>query len=135
MTISLATYRTPTTNRLDNIFDTLFDPFFESVTIPKKRNPSPDTKVLDEDTQYIISIAAPGLDKKDFDISVTGEVLTVSTQNTETDFGPTSFTKTWALPDGTKTTDITAGYQQGILRVNVVKPKAFVAETTTIEVS
>lgn len=135
MTISLAAYRTPTTNRLDNIFDTLFDPFFESVTIPKKTNPAPDTKVSDEDTQYIISIAAPGLDKKDFDISVKGEILTVRTQKTDTDFGPTSFTKTWALPDGTKATDITAEYQQGILRVNVVKPKAFVAETTTIEVS
>jgi hypothetical protein len=37
MTISLATYRTPTTNTLDSLFDSLFDPFFESVTIPRKR--------------------------------------------------------------------------------------------------
>ena len=135
MTISLATYRTPTTIGLDSIFDTIFDPFFESVTIPRKKDTAPDTKVLDGDKKYIISIAAPGLDKEDFNISVTGEVLTIKSEKSETEFGISSFIKTWALPDGTTPSDISADYEQGILRVSVEKPKNSVAETTTIRVT
>jgi HSP20 family molecular chaperone IbpA len=80
MTISLSTYRTPTTNTLDSLFDSLFDPFFESVTIPRKRTASTvNTKVTTEDNKHIISVAAPGLDKEDFNITVTEGTLTVQT--------------------------------------------------------
>jgi hypothetical protein len=58
MTISLSTYRTPTTTTLDSLFDSLFDPFFESVTIPRKRTASMvNTKVTTEDDKHIISVA------------------------------------------------------------------------------
>ena len=57
MTISLSTYRTPTTTTFDSLFDSLFDPFFESVTIPRKRTASMvSTKVTTEDDKHIISI-------------------------------------------------------------------------------
>ena len=136
MTISLSTYRTPTTTTLDSLFDSLFDPFFESVTIPRKRTASMvNTKVTTEDDKHIISVAAPGLDKEDFNITITEGALTVSTEKTVTDFGTTSFTKTWTLPKGATPDTITADYKQGILRVNVLKPKKEIPETTTIKVS
>ena len=37
MTISLSTYRTPTTTTFDSLFDSLFDPFFASATTPIKK--------------------------------------------------------------------------------------------------
>ncbi len=136
MTISLATYRTPTTNTLDSLFDSLFDPFFESVTIPRKRTTATvNTKVTTEDDKYIISVAAPGLDKEDFTITTTEGALTVKTNKTVTEFGTSAFTKTWTLPKDTTTDKISADYTQGILRVTVKKPEATVPETVTIKVS
>jgi HSP20 family protein len=136
MTISLTTYRTPTTNRLDSLFDSLFDPFFESATIPRKRTTATvNTKVTTEDNKYIISVAAPGLDKEDFNITITEGTLTVQTNKTDTEFGTSAFTKTWTLPEGTTANKISADYHQGILRVTVEKPEATVPETVTIKVS
>ena len=136
MTISLSTYRTPTTNTIDSLFDSLFDPFFESVAIPRKRtSTSVKAKVTTESDKYIISVAAPGLDKEDFNITITDGILTIQTNKIDTEFGTSAFTKTWALPDGTTTDNISADYNQGILRITVKKPEVTVPETVTIKVS
>ena len=136
MSISLSTYRTPTTTTLDSLFDSLFDPFFESVTIPRKRTASMvNTKVTTEDDKHIISVAAPGLDKEDFNITITEGSLTVQTGKTDTEFGTSAFAKTWTLPEGTTAKAVTAVYNQGILRVNIMKPEKETPETTTIKVS
>ena len=135
MTISLSTYRTPTTTTLDSLFDSLFDPFFESVTIPRKRTESMvNTKVTTEDDKHIISVAAPGLDKEDFNIAVSKGKLSVSCDKKETEFGTHAFAKTWTLPEGTTAEAVTAEYNQGILKVNVDKPQPQEPETFTIEV-
>ncbi len=136
MTISLSTYRTPTTTTLDSLFDSLFDPFFESVTIPRKRTTaSVNTKVTTEDNKYIISVAAPGLDKEDFNITAAEGTLTVQTDKTVVEFETSPFSKTWTLPEGTTTDKISAEYNQGILRVTVEKPEVTVPETVMIKVS
>ena len=120
----------------DSLFDSLFDPFFESVTIPRKRTTATvNTKVTTVDNKYIISVAAPGLDKEDFTITTTEGTLTVKTDKTVTEFGTSAFTKTWTLPKDTTTDKISADYTQGILRVTVKKPEATVPETVTIKVS
>ena len=121
----------------NSLFDNLFDPFFESVlTTPTRMKTSHvDAKVFSEKDKYIISIAAPGLDKEDFSISVTDGVLTVSTEKTVTEFGTSSFTKTWTLPEGTAVVSVTADYKQGILRVTVPKPEETIPKTTTVTVA
>ena len=135
MTISLSTYRTPTTTTLDSLFDSLFDPFFESVTIPRKRTVSMvNTKVTTEDDKHIISVAAPGLDKEDFNISITDGRISVKCDKKETEFGSRSFAKSWVLPEGTTPENISAEYKQGILKVNVEKSQPQEPETFTIEV-
>ena len=113
MSISLSTYRTPATTTLDSLFDSLFDPFFESVTIPRKRTTtSVNTKVTTEDDKYIISVAAPGLDKEDFKITTTEGTLTVQTDKTVEEFETSAFTRTWTLPEGTSAEKISAEYKQ-----------------------
>ena len=136
MTISLTTYRTPTTNRLDSLFDSLFDPFFESVTIPRKRTTATvNTKVTTEDNKYIISVAAPGLDKEDFSITVAEGILAIQTDKEVAEFETSAFTKTWTLPEGIPPDKISADYHQGILRVTVEKPEVTTPETVTIKVT
>ena len=131
MTAFIRTNNFPNTS----LFDSLFDPLFTTATIPTRKTTSTNTKVSNEEDRFIISVAAPGLDKEDFNITITEGVLTVSTEKTVTDFGTTSFTKTWTLPKGATPDTITADYNQGILRVNVLKPKKEIPETTTIKVS
>ena len=94
-----------------------------------------NTKVTTEDDKHIISVAAPGLDKEDFNITITEGTLTVQTNKTDTEFGTSAFTKTWTLPEGTTPDKISADYHQGILRITVEKPEATVPETVTIKVS
>ncbi len=134
MTISLSTYRTPTTTTFDSLFDSLFDPFFASATTPIKKTFSTNTHVSNENDKYIISVAAPGLDKEDFNIAVSKGKLSVSCEKKETEFGTHSFAKTWTLPEGTTAEAVTAEYNQGILKVNVDKPQPQEPETFTIEV-
>ena len=59
----------------------------------------------------------------------------MSKDNKATEFGTTSLTKTWTLPEGTASDSITADYKQGILRLNVMKPEVTTPETTTIQVN
>ena len=118
-----------------SLFDSLFDPFFASATTPIKKTFSTNTHVSNENDKYIISVAAPGLDKEDFNITITEGTLTVQTNKTDTEFGTSAFTKTWTLPEGTTADKISADYHQGILRVTVEKPEVTVPETVTIKVS
>jgi HSP20 family protein len=129
--------KTARTNNFPNtsLFDSLFDPLFTTATIPTRKTTSTNTKVSNEKDRFIISVAAPGLDKEDFNISVTDGVLTVAADKATTEFGTTTFTKTWTLPDGAQTDKISADYKQGILRVNVLKPEVTTPETTTIQVN
>ena len=131
MTAFIRTNNFPNTS----LFDSLFDPLFTTATIPTRKTTSTNTKVSNEEDRFIISVAAPGLDKEDFNISVTDGVLTVAADKASTEFGTTTFTRTWTLPEGTTTDRISADYKQGILRVNVLKPEITTPETTTIKVS
>jgi len=117
-----------------SLLDSLFDPLFASATTPIKRTFSTNTHVSNESDKYIISVAAPGLDKEDFSITVTDGVLSVSAEKTVTEFETSPFTKTWTLPDGATVEGLKADYKQGILRVTVPKPEDVVPKTTTIEV-
>ena len=131
MTTLIRTNNFPNTS----LFDSLFDPLFTTATIPTRKTTSTNTKVSNEEDRFIISVAAPGLDKEDFNISVTDGVLTVAADKASTEFGTTTFTRAWTLPEGTTTDRISADYNQGILRVNVLKPEVTTPETTTIQVN
>ena len=134
MSIAMVRPKYLTTNT-SSLFDSLFDPFFESVTTPTRIKTSfVDTKVLNKENNYVISIAAPGLDKEDFNISITEGKITISCEGKETEFGSRTFKKFWTLPEGTNPEAVTAEYKQGILNVTVEKPQPQKPETFTIEV-
>ena len=96
---------------------------------------SPRVKELDD--FYEIAIPAPGLTKKDFNVSAKQNgrdvVLTVSYEtNLEStnQFTQRSFKRSWTLPRGATADSVTATYRNGILSVNVSKPVAEKADPT-----
>ncbi|MFM8449622.1 MAG: Hsp20/alpha crystallin family protein [Haliscomenobacter sp.] len=92
---------------------------------------TPGTNVREEENGWRLDIAAPGLSKRDFQLKVEGEVLTVEARypasevahvrTLRREFGAGTLRRTFRLPDTADTAGIQATYEAGIL--SVVLPK------------
>ena len=108
-----------------NIFDNMFDDLLWSPPGRKTSEEAVSTIELDDCTE--ICIAAPGIGKEDFNISLKERVITISyDQSTEENpriFSKKAFSKSWTLPGTTKSKDVSAKYDAGILTVSIKKTK------------
>lgn len=108
----------------------------------------PAVNVQDTENEFVIEVAAPGLNKDDFKISLNHSQLTISSEKKEEkqskegnysrkEFSYQSFQRSFQLPENLVEGDkITANYKEGILYIHVpkrdeVKPKP----SRTIEIS
>ena len=111
------------------LFDTFFDDFasFPRITLSQtfREQSYPTAKVNNLDDRYEINVVVPGLSKGDLNVSLDEQTLTISYESSTGEgtnaVSYSSFTKSWALPDGTTEKDISAGYDSGVLTVNVKK--------------
>jgi len=128
----ISTYRqTPT------VFDSLFDGFLTSGLIddligrPTRSLVAPRVETTENKDSYIVSLAAPGTSKSDFNVTLKDRMITLDYTKGEespTFFNHSSFRKTWSAPRGTKSQDISAEYVDGVL--NIVVKKASESEET-----
>ncbi|HEX5169304.1 MAG TPA: Hsp20/alpha crystallin family protein [Cyclobacteriaceae bacterium] len=92
----------------------------------------PAVNVVEKDNLFEIELAAPGLNKKDFNVTVDKGVLTISAQKedskedkgknfTRREFSFTSFSRSFALPENVNEEDIKAHYEDGILQLQILK--------------
>ena len=125
-------------NFTDNVFND-WDILFSSAIPEAKRTPkNKNVNVTETDTSYKISVLAPGREKKDFNISLEGEKLSVSLdkqENIETQIAQTSNNYAWKTPNGTTPKDIFATYDAGILNIIVNKPEDEKIFSETIKVN
>lgn len=126
---------------LSDFFDN--DRFFDS-DLAKRSVPS--VNILEQDNAFEIELAAPGLEKKDFKVTVDRGVLTVSaekeekkeeTENnyTRREFNFTSFSRSFALPENVSDEDIKGNYEDGVLKLSVKKKSPAKAVKKAIEIS
>lgn len=115
------------------------DRFFDSDLLQKS---VPAVNIKENDTNYEIELAAPGMEKKDFDITVDQGVLTISSEKeekkqeyTRKEFSYTSFSRSFVLPDNVDEETIKANYENGILRLSVAKTNPVSPPRKAIEVS
>ncbi|HEV2830688.1 MAG TPA: Hsp20/alpha crystallin family protein, partial [Hanamia sp.] len=99
------------------------------------------------DKNYSVDVVAPGFKKGDFKVNVENDILTISaeskTESKEEDgrqysrreYGYHSFTRSFTLPDNTEEDNITANYEDGILKLNIPKSVQQEKATKKIEVS
>lgn len=128
---------------LHNFFET--DDVFGPSLI--NRDIVPAVNVLEDDRSYDIQIAAPGFDRKDFRVTVDGDMLVIAGDRkvedekkdgerfTRREFSYSSFTRTFSLPDDVSREGIKAEYKEGILHVRlgrVAEPQR--PEPTTIDI-
>lgn len=113
---------------LSDLFDN--DRFFDSDWMKKQSVPSVNVKEYDKG--FDIELAAPGLSKKDFNITMENRVLTISSEKkeemeqkekdyTRKEFSYSSFSRSFALPENVNEGDVNATYADGILKLSLTK--------------
>ena len=116
-------------NKFFNHLDTMFpSKSFNNVAY----NNLPAVNVKDIDNAFQIEVAAPGLKKEDFKLSLHENRLTISAKQEEKteeksekysrqEFNYTSFQRTFTLPKNVDSEKIEASYTDGILHVGLPK--------------
>ena len=93
---------------------------------------SPAVNVAENAGSFTIEVAAPGLDKKDFNVTIDRNILTVrcerkeeSEENklrfTRREFGFMAFRRSFTLPSAIDTEAISGRYENGILTLELPK--------------
>lgn len=113
---------------LSDFFDG--DRFFDSDWLRKQSAPA--VNVHETEKYFEIEVAAPGLRKKDFKLLSDNGVLTISGERedvreenekkyTRREFSYNSFTRSFSLPENVNEDDIKAAYEDGLLKVQIMK--------------
>jgi HSP20 family protein len=89
----------------------------------------PAINVKETEQEYKLSMAAPGLDKNDFDIQVHQGMMTISAEKEENknaedkynrrEYNYSSWTRSFSLPDDAVDGKIAAEYKNGELKIDV----------------
>ncbi|WP_218841843.1 Hsp20/alpha crystallin family protein [Winogradskyella ursingii] len=96
---------------------------------------TPAVNIKETDDCFCIDVAAPGMKRDDFDISVENDRLTISASAEESsedsddnytkrEFSYSSFTRYFQLPDSVDDDDIEANYNDGVLNINIPKKES-----------
>ncbi len=113
-------------------FDDVLENFFDNSLVNEPVDKVPAINVKEDKNNYDIEVAAPGMTKDDFDVSVENNVLTISGENkyedeeedsryTRKEFSYQSFERSFNLPDSVKPNDISAKYDDGVLHIQIPK--------------
>ena len=95
-------------------------------------NGLPATNILNNEDDFVIEIAVPGMNKSDFKIDVDKNVLTISSEEktendseaanyTQREFYHNSFNRSFTLPEITDSEKIVAKYRDGVLAISIPK--------------
>ena len=109
------------------INEILNSPLHEVVNDRPKRYSYPPANVIKEENKYILSIALPGVSKKDVSINIEKNKLTIKSnveENTEIkyrlrEFNYAKFERTFTLSDDADIDNISAKFEKGILSITI----------------
>jgi len=93
----------------------------------------PSVNIKETENEFEVDMAAPGMNKEDFKIELNSNILTILSERqaenetskgknvTRREFSYQSFSRSFTLPAIVETDQITAKYENGLLRVNIPK--------------
>ena len=115
-----------------SVFDEFFKPWNElfSNEFPARTLTMPAVNVKEDKDSYMVSLAAPGLQKNDFNIDMEGNMLTISSEKEENkeekdekytrkEYSYQSFSRSFTLPEDVKQEAIDATYADGVLNIRL----------------
>lgn len=105
----------------------------------------PRVNIVEKENELILNLAAPGLSKSEFNISLEKNTLTISANRNEQEneiakytrreFNYASFKRSFNLPELIDASKINASYENGILIVKLPKLEEAIVRNKTIEIS
>jgi len=114
--------------------DRLWERFYREVfpSEPREREWAPSVDLCETKDHFLVKVDLPGMEAKDIDISLSGDVLSIRGQKreerkeegesyhiTERRYG--SFSRSLELPAGVESENIAAEYKNGVLRLTLPK--------------
>ncbi len=125
----LAANETHPLQQLRGEFDTLFNRFFGDWLTPFEGGHGWGLEVEEKDDLFIVRAEAPGFEPEDFDVQLTGELLTIRAEKEtkpEGDdknyaFASRRLQRTVQVPHGTDLEKVEAKYRNGILELHLPK--------------
>jgi HSP20 family protein len=101
----------------------------------------PSVNITERDKDFLIEVAAPGLEKKDFKVEVENDILSISAEKeemkeekengmTRREFAYNNFCRSFRLPENSKLDKIDARYKDGILKIEIPKLEVKKAKMT-----
>ncbi len=118
----------------------VFNDFFYNNNMPKTNATAPAINVLENETEYTVELAAPGLRKEDFDISINNDgdlVIKMEKKNEVKDekahylrreFAYSKYEQTLILPDDVDKDKVGARMSDGVLNITLPKLNKSVKE-------
>jgi len=112
---------------MPNFFD---DDFFQA--LPNRTGVIPAVNIKEDEKNYFLELAVPGLDRKDLKIDINEDVLTVSSEikneaeenkdgYKRKEFSYSSFCRSFYIPENVNRDKIEANYKDGVLSVGLPK--------------
>jgi len=112
---------------MPNIFD---EDLFPVVT--NRTSSMPAVNIRENDKNYVLDLAIPGIDKKDLKIDINEDVLTISSETKNEseessdgykrkEFSYSTFCRSFYVPENVTREKIEANYKDGILSVTLPK--------------
>lgn len=125
-------------NRMNRSFDGLMNELFNELpaSFGKAMREDvlhfPPVNIVEKEGHYHIELAAPGMDKADFNVKLDANVLTISAEKkeevkNETDkmirreFSSRSFKRSFTLDEKIDAANISARYENGVLKLDLPK--------------
>lgn len=122
--------------RPDTLLDRDFSDFATGLFPSRLGINIPSVNIKETPKEYTLEVAAPGLERKDFNIEVENHALKISAEKEEKkeekkegngysrkEYSFNSFMRSFVLPENVKEGDIDAKYENGILMIHVPKEK------------
>ncbi len=134
-------YSAPT---VDHYFDSIFDNFFASTGSYASGDWSPRMEVEESENDFRLYVEAPGMKKKDIEISVKDNVITLSGEKKErvrkkeasyylNEISYGKFSRSFKLPSNVDVEAIKGHWDEGVLTVEI--PKTELAKPRKIEIN
>ena len=148
MTYSKFNAAAPSTS-LNKWIDTLFNTTLADAMGTDFTNSSPSVNIVEHDAHFTMQLAAPGLQKSDFNINIENDYLVISAEKqtekeetgnqgkfTRREFNYSSFKRSFQLDENINREGIAASYENGVLNITLPKKEETWKKTgtTTIEI-
>lgn len=128
-----------TANRnIPSVFDSLLDDVWFTPAVRSTNFVNmPKVYVEEDDEKYVLTLSAPGVDKSDFNVTLSDGRLSLEYTKAEGEnkhFSYTSFSRSWTVPKETKAKDIDASYEKGVFAVEVKKAQPELPKVEVIKI-